>query len=203
MKTVIIALIVTLLPALSFGQENKKSSPDEKISVQKDFDEDGNLIRYDSTYTFQWFSDSIPNLDFMLKFQESFGSSFPFGGFSLNDSLFQGFSLPEFENFFNGSSFFESLGFPIDSMFAGAFPFGSDLFSSFFSDSLHQLNHNFAFPNDSIEFEDFINNYIQNNSLPPRNIKQQEELDAILKKHQEELEELMRKWEEVNRDEEK
>lgn len=200
MKTIVIALIAILLPALCFGQEDKKTSPDEKISVQKDFDEDGNLIRYDSTYTFQWFSDSISNLDFMLKFHESFGNNFPFGNFPPNDSLFQGFSFPGFEHFFNGNSFFESFGFPIDSMFFDAFPFSDDFFSIFSPDSLHVMNPDFAMP-DSVDFEQFFNNYVKNNPSPLLNEKQREELDALLKKQQQELDELMHKWQEINSNE--
>ncbi len=35
------------------------NNPDEKITVNKEYDENGNLIRFDSTYVFEWHGDSL------------------------------------------------------------------------------------------------------------------------------------------------
>uniref|UniRef100_UPI00321687F2 hypothetical protein n=1 Tax=uncultured Draconibacterium sp. TaxID=1573823 RepID=UPI00321687F2 len=40
-----------------FAQDtNKENNPDEQIIVNKEYDENGNLIQYDSTYIHQWSS---------------------------------------------------------------------------------------------------------------------------------------------------
>jgi len=66
------------------GPENKndtiKVQPDVNIKVNKEYDENGNLIRYDSTYTYIYsnmdgniqLQDSVFN-DFMQHFNEHFG----------------------------------------------------------------------------------------------------------------------------------
>lgn len=53
-------LILILLISISgFSQNQKtKKQPNENVKVNKEYDEDGNLIRYDSTYVYTWSSDS-------------------------------------------------------------------------------------------------------------------------------------------------
>ncbi|WP_372750884.1 hypothetical protein [Labilibaculum sp.] len=52
--------VLILLMSLSGFSQNKdnKTEPNEDIKVNKEFDKDGNLIRYDSTYVYTWSSDS-------------------------------------------------------------------------------------------------------------------------------------------------
>ena len=73
-----------------------KVQPDVNIKVNKEYDENGNLIRYDSTYTYIYsnidgnvqLQDSVFN-EFMQHFNEHFGLSEDpfFNNFFFNDSL--------------------------------------------------------------------------------------------------------------------
>lgn len=47
-----------------YSQNQQPDDTDEKIIVNKEYDENGNLIKYDSTYIHQWSSDSTINLSF-------------------------------------------------------------------------------------------------------------------------------------------
>ncbi|GAB7088238.1 hypothetical protein [Marinifilum fragile] len=50
---------ILLLTFTSFGQNTEsKNLPKKDIKVNKEYDKDGNLIRYDSTYVYFWSSDS-------------------------------------------------------------------------------------------------------------------------------------------------
>lgn len=73
---------------LSFGllagiqaqnKDIKKNQPKEDIKVNREYDEQGNLIRFDSTYTYNWSGDTIlmnsmvpPDLDQIFKDRFSF-----------------------------------------------------------------------------------------------------------------------------------
>src|SRR5665647_1513463 len=67
----------------------QKNTPEEKSIVNKEYDENGNLIQYDSTYTWQWNSDSTFNFSFDDNF--AFGKEFPE---IFADSIFQHFGFP-------------------------------------------------------------------------------------------------------------
>ncbi|WP_321318235.1 hypothetical protein [Labilibaculum sp.] len=60
MRTKSVFFVLILLFSLSGFSQNKinKTKPNEDIKVNKEFDKDGNLIRYDSTYVYTWSSDS-------------------------------------------------------------------------------------------------------------------------------------------------
>ncbi len=79
----------------------QKKAPEEKSIVKKEYDENGNLIQYDSTYVWKWNSDSTFNFSFGDKF--AFGKDLPemFGEF-FNDSIF---------NFHFGQPFPDNFGF--------------------------------------------------------------------------------------------
>ncbi|PKQ66092.1 hypothetical protein BZG01_12075 [Labilibaculum manganireducens] len=64
MRTKYVFFVLILLFSLSgFPQNNnKKTKPNEDIKVNKEFDKDGNLIRYDSTYVYTWSSDSCQQI---------------------------------------------------------------------------------------------------------------------------------------------
>jgi len=67
-----------------FAQDtNKENDPDEQTIVNKEYDENGNLIQYDSTYVHHWSS-----ADSTSKF------SFP------GDAFFSGQGFPDIEEFF-------------------------------------------------------------------------------------------------------
>ncbi len=83
---------------LSFGlfaniqaqdKDQKKNQPKEDIKVNREYDEQGNLIRFDSTYTYNWSSDTTlvnsmvpPDLNQIFKDHFSFfGDNKSFGDF--------------------------------------------------------------------------------------------------------------------------
>ena len=103
----ILILAVTLIFSGCKGQENKlennklsdaKNAPKEDIIVNKQYDEDGNLTKFDSTYTY--FYSNIDNdtiaedsifTDFrkMFEFQYPFSYNPLFNNFFFQDSLMQ------------------------------------------------------------------------------------------------------------------
>jgi hypothetical protein len=83
---------------LSFGlfaniqaldKDQKKNQPKEDIKVNREYDEQGNLIRFDSTYTYNWSSDTtlvnsmvLPDMNQIFKDHFSFfGDNKSFGDF--------------------------------------------------------------------------------------------------------------------------
>jgi len=141
-----------LLLALIFGfhcsmmaqkSKSKPTAPKEDIKVNREFDENGNLIKFDSIYSYSWSGDTLL-LDSIHpgNFPDHFGNNFNFPA----DSSF--FELPFFQGF--------------DQPFFG--PFGKQ------QDSIMQqfgLNHQFHFRNDSIDsnfmdIEDFFKQFSEN-----------------------------------------
>lgn len=100
MRTLIFSLL-TLVGISVFAQSN---SPQTDVKVNKEYDENGNLIRYDSTYTYFYSSDGEPfNFDMndSLFIKDRFFSNGLF-----NDSDFFMFpEIPSFEDFFNNDNF--------------------------------------------------------------------------------------------------
>ncbi len=192
----IISAIFFVVSAQVSGQEkSKKDSPDEQTIVNKEYDENGNLIAYDSTYIHQWSSDS------------SFQSPF------LSDDIFAEKDFPDMNDFFEGffgDSAMQNFSFPN----AGRFPSFDDeellkLFGHSFTDSLFinkfsldndssfNFNRNFEFPNiDELRErikEQFKNQYFQSTEF--KNQEQKEQWEKLMQKHQMEIEELQKKWE--------
>jgi len=89
MKKIILFMVVLFAGILVFAQEKSKSKrPDQQISVNKEYDDQGNLVRYDSSFVRSWSSDTTLNpgdMDAMRKEIENFMKE---GGFShfLGDS---------------------------------------------------------------------------------------------------------------------
>jgi len=123
-------IILFCVPAKIWAQ---KTSPKEKSIVNKEYDENGNLIQYDSTFVLQWNSDSTMNFSFDDNF--AFGKQFPgnFGEF-FNDSIFEQFGFLQDHQFqsFGDEDFFRQFqhSFP-DSAFFQPFPFGQDSITGF------------------------------------------------------------------------
>lgn len=117
MKKYFLLLTLALLSISCNGQENKiVEKPKGSWKVDKEFDENGNLIRYDSIYS--WSSNNkFDNLSSMAKdsFMQSFKSNF-FTNFSE-------FENKGFENIFSQDSLF-SKHFFNDNFFGS--PFGKD-----------------------------------------------------------------------------
>jgi len=97
--------ILSLLTALLFSscdgqtgkktEERKLTSPEPKtnVVVNKEYDENGNLTRYDSTYTYYYSNienDSVLEDSIFRKFTQEFNTTFPFSNEAyFNDLFFQ------------------------------------------------------------------------------------------------------------------
>ena len=122
--SLILSLIIT---SCSFSQNNEKqlnangNQPKINYKVNKQYDDKGNVIGYDSTYSYS-FSDSINSLDHDTAIFHSF--SFPNGKFkgSFNQQLFAD-SIFKNDPFLNGGGF------------------NNDPFSSFNANPFEQMNN--------------------------------------------------------------
>ncbi len=113
MKTLVPFFILMMMVSLACAQEQQQNKkPDEQIKVDKEYDENGNLIRYDSTYVWSWSSDTAMT------------------GMDMEEMR------KEMENFF-GSGFH---GMMPDSSILGDDPF-HDLQERFFPDGTHMFHH--------------------------------------------------------------
>ncbi|HCE57177.1 MAG TPA: hypothetical protein DER09_05070 [Prolixibacteraceae bacterium] len=192
--------IITLMLSTAFlnvtAQVNK---PEEKSIVNKEFDEDGNLIKYDSTFVWSWNGDSAFQFDFPIN---GFFAGKDFPGFDefMMDSVFSHHFNKQFFNFepFENDDFFEQFGqqFP-DSAFsqhfkffgdsAFVFPFGSDnSFENFFQgdfEAMHKemIRHFGNMPMGTPRFE---------------SEEQEKAWQELMQKQQKEKEELLKKWKE-------
>lgn len=93
--TLIIGSHITLMAQQS---KSNQSAPKEDIKVNREYDENGNLVRFDSLYSYSWSGDTLL-LDSLQggNFPGAFGNSFDF----FSDSSL--FDLPFFQGF--GPSF--------------------------------------------------------------------------------------------------
>jgi hypothetical protein len=175
----------------------QKNVPSEKSTVNKEYDENGNLIQYDSTYVWQWNSDS--SIGFPTNPDSIFGNHFPefFGNFN-SDSIFQRFGFSEKNMLmpFDHEHFFSHFQHSIpDSLFIDRYPFKMDSTMNLYFG--HQFPGNLNFD----EFDDLQNQLIekfnrQNFSYPEfKTQEQKEEWEKLIQKQQKEKEELMKKWE--------
>jgi hypothetical protein len=182
---------------LSVLTKAQKNVPEEKSIVNKEFDENGNLIQYDSTYVWQWNSDSTLNFSYDNSF--AFGKEFPnmFGEF-FNDSLFEQFGFLNEHHFpsFNDEEFFQQFqhSFP-DSMFIQKFPFEHDSIFSF------DFGNQFPGSFDIKDFEELqkqmFEKFNHQNLVQPKfnSPGQQQEWEELIRKQQKEKEEFLKKWE--------
>ena len=96
MKRIGLILALTLIASGQiFGQNQKlPKQPDEKITVNKKYDDNGNLLQYDSTYVHRWSSDStfrVPLPDENLNFGRGFPDLDEYLNNYMNDSTFGNF----------------------------------------------------------------------------------------------------------------
>lgn len=109
LTTMLFLVIFILMPNL-YGQEGKtkKEQPDVQIDVRREYDENGNVNRYDSSYSFSWSYDGSMDLDSLFEsLRNNFGISpfddddffeDPFHGVPFNDTLGdEFFNAPFFE----------------------------------------------------------------------------------------------------------
>ena len=191
--------LATFSMILLFASANvcaQKNMPNEKSTVKKEFDENGNLIQYDSTYVWNWNSDSTINFSFDDHF--GFVKDFPdmFGKF-FNDSVFENFGLLNDPHFspFNNDDFFRHFQHSVpDSMIIREFPFENDSVFNFQFGQQFPGNFNFReFDDLQRELEQQFN---QHSFKGPefQSPEQQKEWEELMKKQQKEKEELMKKW---------
>lgn len=188
-KIVFIAfLCVSCLFQLQAQDVTKKGEPDEQITVNKQYDENGNLTQYDSTYVHQWSTDSTFNFPF--------NEHFAFGG-----------NMEELLHRFMGDSAMANFGFPSDFFFS---PFDDDFMNPMMTDSVFAqyfnthsdslFNFHQMFPDMQAiqkQLEEQLD--MQGSEFPEfKSQEQKEEWDKLLKKQQKEKEELMKKWEQEN-----
>lgn len=211
-----ISTVLFLIHAAYAQTGTTPQKPDEEIIVNKEFDEQGNLLRYDSTYSFQWRSDTTVEFPDFGGWHDIFSNGFPFRDL-FSDSLFQ--DMPFFRDF--PPRFFE------DDSVTASFPYGFDPFaddSSFLRrfffhfdtalfmgpDSSFLLPPGFIMP-DMNSLKDLLKEFGENQGdgpfspffyrrIPPGtsrfpDLEQQKEWDALIERHQREMEELRKKWE--------
>jgi hypothetical protein len=122
---------------------SKTTAPKEDIKVNREYDENGNLIKFDSLYSYSWSGDTLL-LDSIhpSNFPDPFGNNFNF----LSDSSF--FELPFIQGF--------------DQHFFGPFSKKQDSIMNQF-----QMHHQFHFKNDTInwnskDIDDLFRKYSEN-----------------------------------------
>lgn len=104
LKKLAFSLIILLaLTACSYAQKednsNPKNQPKVHINVNKQLDENGNVIRYDSAYSWSWsnFDSNVNDSIFAQFFPKStFSWDSPFSVFDNDSSFFKSFSFPSF-----------------------------------------------------------------------------------------------------------
>lgn len=153
MKRYILLLALSVMVIITIVAQNPKSdktqkpknSPKEDIKVNREYDEKGNLIKFDSTYSYSFSSDTTLK-DFNFKdFPDPFGMSFNF----FNDSDFNQSFFKDFDPFM-----FHSLNPHQDSLINKMhkehhFMFKNDSTMQSFRDLDEFFNQFQGFPNDS------------------------------------------------------
>jgi hypothetical protein len=209
-KSIVIAVILCVsVYAAKAQQQEKQKAPDRQSIVNKEYDEQGNLINYDSTFISTWSTDTSFHFGFPAD-----SMSFHFPGIEQfmhnfwNDSLFGNLSFPnkpftfgfqispfgedDFGNFmpplFTDSLFSHQFPFQVDSLF---FNFGFNqtpgqkpqIDSHFFDDFEERLKqHFFQFREEGYEFPGF------------KNEEHRQEWEQLIEQHRQELENLRKKW---------
>lgn len=221
-STTILSMCMVFLTVSAIAQKAtpKKNAPEEKITVKKEYDENGNLIGFDSLRVWSWSGDSTFQFQFKNGWEQFFGKRFPDKEFRFpfqTDSLFPNlpfsrfhFGFPQHDRFsdyfFNepdDSAFFKNFLFHTDtSLFMG--PNSSFLLPpGFFIPDMKGLN----------DLEEFLKDHFRSFSpeddpdgfdlqSPYRRFfdpRQQEEWEKLMKKQQEELREFNKKWEKQNK----
>ena len=107
MKTLKLFPLFCLIFFNCTGQDKQKTknqaiNPDENITVNKEFDEHGNLIKYDSIYSYSYSSGNKLNDSIKMQFKKHFNTHSLF-----NDSFFEDFfQIDSTTGRFNHRNFF-------------------------------------------------------------------------------------------------
>ncbi|WP_282125209.1 hypothetical protein [Marinifilum flexuosum] len=165
---ILFSIGILLLTFTAFGQNTEsKNLPKKDLKVNKEYDEDGNLIRYDSSYVYSWSSDST---------KQFFNDSAFFNQMDMNrvhkrmqEQLSRFFGSDSMRQKNNKHPFFS------DDFFKDDF-FGNDFFDSkMFRRNFHQADSS---RNDFFkELEEMMKNRRQ--FRQEHNSKMQRELDSL------------------------
>lgn len=211
MKT-IVSLTITLLffcqLTIAQEKEDKTQKPGEKITVNREYDDQGNLIRFDSTYVFEWHGDT------MMAFPNGGNFQFSTNGFpDMEEFMSQFFGDSAFSSPFGSGwqndvfrrheEMMKNFGFPFDQQgFMNGFTFGPDsMYYHFDSDSTGNISpffDEFGFPDFSQFFQGFGG--FDDNSAPSFNNQDEEkEWQDLMDRYQKEMEEFQKKWDSKNK----
>ncbi len=188
-------LCFALILQLRAQDKTKKDTPDEQITVNRQYDENGNLVQFDSTYVHQWSSDSTFNFPFNKNFTFD-GNLQEFMDKFMGDSAMTNFDFPDDYNF---SPFDDNFMNPMmtDSMFVQRFHLHPDSLFNFHHSFPNHLQSGFDFPDmQSLQkqMEDELNRH--GTQFPEfKSQEQKDEWEKLMKKHQQEKEDLLQKWE--------
>lgn len=188
----LISIMFALICAFSFvnAQESKDSIPNEQIIVNKEYDENGNLIRFDSTFIHHWLGDTTFHFNFDDKqfFGNEFSSMDELIKLFFNDSSRQHLifphnfqTLPFEDDFFNHFNFLYH-----DSTFMKEFKF----------DSVQPNNHNFVFPDFGLFEKEFEEQFNRMPFYEFQSPEQKQEWEELMDQHRKEMEEFRKRWKE-------
>lgn len=191
MKNLILVLLILITGFSVANAQQKQSKPEEKTIVNKEFDENGNLVKYDSTFVWSWSGDSAFQFDFPMNGFFS-GKNFPDFDEMFADSVFANhfnhpfFDFKQFGQQFPDSAFSQHFEFFGDSAFVFPFDFGAGFDNDFFSKDFEQLH------------EQLQRQMGELHSAMPRfeSDQQRKAWEELMQKQQKEKEELLKKWKE-------
>ena len=192
--TIITLLMCTLASTQAQQTDRKSKSPKEDIKVNREYDENGNLIRFDSLYSYSWSGDTT----FLKSFSpEDFPDSFRF----FSDSTFRGNSIFDvFDQMFS-TPFSAKRDSLLRQKFGMLHPFNSLRLDN---DSLISDWNDFDLFFDQLQSEkkDSISSKIRRNGQIPKLPKSADDMMKILQQHMLEMEKQQKffkeqpKWEE-------
>ena len=209
-KTIFLSAIAFIAAQTAFAQQQEdQKSPDEQVIVNKKYDEQGNLIEYDSTYFHKWTTDStfhfgvpgdksLKHWDFseIEKFLNEFWNDSAFRNHTYTPKPFSfGFEFSPFGEDSDWSnprlhsdSLFQNFPYRIDSLF---FKFGTTPFL----DKQPEVDHRF-FEDFEERLKEHFYRYRDEDYVFPEfeNFQHQQEYEQLLEKHRKELDELKEKW---------
>ena len=197
-KFIVVAFLCVAVVSQSNGQEQKpKDKPDEQITVNKKYDENGNLVQYDSTYVHQWSSDST--LNYSLNHNFNFGNKFPdkFDNSTI-DSMLQQLGIAHNFNFapFDDDDFFQQFGDVFPDSLMNNFHSYKDSVYQYHLDPQAKSPDFFNAPEFDKWQKQLKEQLEQYNQFFPqfKNEEQKKEWDELMKKQQKEKEDLLNKW---------
>jgi len=197
MKSLSIICAILLFSISVFSQDDDQEQSDNKepqvkTETRKEFDEDGNLTRYDSVHTRQWSGTEELSDEFLKKFEknfdrfredwEGFGDEF-MSGFYLDDEMIAHFRDGDFELKFRDSLF-------LDEHFNKFFH--EDQFEKFFHEDQFKP-HGFNFNGENLEempFDKEKMDELQKRMEDLFNGEYDERIRKFIEKHKSEIDEI-------------